>query len=231
MCPICGSQIFGTFRGRQSARCNGCGGFERSRLLWLILSSLKLLELNLPFFHFAPEIGIAKLLQARLGSNYHPFDFDPMIYEKGGVQAEKFDLCSDLDSITNNSVGAVCHVHVLEHVRCNAAFVLMDLNKKLSVGGYHILGVPFFSKSYREDLSEELSQEDRLFKFGHEDHVRSFGTDDFFRVFGPAFKGMQRISLRNLIPDVSFEMANVPSRALSANNSHGIMVFRKLADE
>jgi hypothetical protein len=227
-CPICKSEKFGDFRGRKNARCQGCGGFERSRLLWLVLEALSIHEISLPFFHFAPEIGIAKRLYDYLGAKYRPFDFDPDIYAKGGVTAERFDLCQDLIKISPNSVGAICHVHVLEHVRCNAAFVLKGLNDKLCVGGYHVMGVPFFSKRYREDLSEELTAEDRLEKFGHEDHVRSFGTDDFSLMFAPAFEGMQKVSLRDLIPSKLFEEANIPSRALSENNTHEIMIWKKI---
>lgn len=228
-CPICNSEKFGDFRGRENARCQGCGGFERSRLLWLVLGALQLQNTDLPFFHFAPEIGIAKRLNDLLGTNYRPFDFDPEIYAKGGIKAERFDLCSDLKSISSGSVGAVCHVHVLEHVRCNAAFVLKQLNNVLCTGGYHILGVPFFSKRYREDLSDELTAEDRLEQFGHEDHVRSFGTEDFSLMFAPAFEGMVQIPLRELIPARAFEESNIPSRALQKNSTHEIMVWKKIS--
>ena len=56
-CPICGSAEFCDFRTRRLVRCAGCGSFERSRLLWLILGDLPLADSPLPFMHFAPEIG------------------------------------------------------------------------------------------------------------------------------------------------------------------------------
>lgn len=226
-CPICGSNKFGDFRGRANARCRGCGSFERSRLLWLVIETLKVSEITLPFFHFAPEIGNAQRLAESLGDRYRPFDFDPDIYIKAGINAERFDLCNDTQKVKKGSVGALCHVHVLEHVRCNAAFVLQELNELLAAGGYHIFGVPFFSQQYRENLSEQLSAADRLEQFGHEDHVRSFGTEDFSLMFEPAFKGLERISLRDLIDSSVFQEANIPSRALAKNSSHGIMVWRK----
>lgn len=226
-CPICGSNKFGDFRGRTNARCHGCGSFERSRLLWLVLEALKVSEIVLPFFHFAPEIGIAKKLAEKLGSRYRPFDFDPEIYIKGGVNAERFDLCTDIQKVTKKSLGVVCHVHVLEHVRCNAAFVLQELNELLALGGYHVFGVPFFSSQFRENLSEELSASDRLEQFGHEDHVRSFGNQDFGLMFSPAFKGLEQVSLCDLIDSSAFVEANIPLRSLAENNTHAIMVWRK----
>lgn len=226
-CPICGSNKFGDFRGRVNARCHGCGSFERSRLLWLVLEALKVSEIALPFFHFAPEIGIANKLAKKLGSQYRPFDFNPDLYKKGGVDAEKFDLCIDIQKVTKESVGVVCHVHVLEHVRCNAGFVLQELNQLLAPGGYHIFGVPFFSIRFRENLSEELSVTDRLEQFGHEDHVRSFGTQDFKLMFSPAFKGLEQVSLFDLIDSSAFVEANIPSRSLVENSTHAIMVWRK----
>lgn len=210
-----------------NVRCSGCGSFERSRLLWLVLETLKVSEINLPFFHFAPEIGIAKKLASKLGDRYRPFDFEPDIYKKGGVNAERFDLCTDVQKIRKESVGVLCHVHVLEHVRCNAAFVLLELNELLAPGGYHIFSVPFFSRRYRENLSEKLSAVDRLEKFGHEDHMRSFGTEDFELMFRPAFKGLEQVHLRDLIDSSAFVEANIPPQALAENSSHGIMVWRK----
>jgi hypothetical protein len=45
-CPICKSEKFGDFRGRKNARCQGCGGFERSRLLWLVLEALPIQDMD-----------------------------------------------------------------------------------------------------------------------------------------------------------------------------------------
>jgi len=209
-CPICASNSFGGYRGRVNVRCCGCGSFERSRLLWLVLEALKVSDITLPFFHFAPEIGIAKKLAEKLESQYRPFDFDPDIYIRGGINAERFDLCTDIQMVTKGSVGILCHVHVLEHVRCNAAFVLQELNELLAPGGYHIFSVPFFSKRFRENLSE-VSATDRFEQFGHEDHMRSFCTEDFELMFSPAFKGLEQLSLRDLIDSSKLLEANIPT--------------------
>jgi SAM-dependent methyltransferase len=227
LCPICGSTQFGDFRNRVNVRCRGCGGFERSRLLWLVLNKLELERSPLPFLHVAPEIGIAKRLHTRLGDRYRALDFDPAIYEKAKIPVGRLDLCQDLAAMPTGSIMAMCHVHVLEHVRCNAALVLQQINRVIAPGGFHVFGVPFFSKRFREDLSDELSNDDRFQMFGHEDHVRSFGHEDFELMFGGSFDGMEPVNLRQLIPAADLERANVPPRALHANNSHSLFVYRK----
>ena len=226
-CPICSSTKFGDFRSRVNVRCSGCGSFERSRLLWLLLARLDLDRSPLPFLHVAPEIGIAKRLHARLGDRYRALDFDPGIYEKAKIPVGRLDLCQDLAAMPTGSITAMCHVHVLEHVRCNSALVLQQINRVIAPGGYHVFGVPFFSKRFREDLSDELSNDDRLQMFGHEDHVRSFGHQDFQLMFDGSFEGMEPVDLRQLIPADDLERANVPPRALQTNNSHSLFVYRK----
>lgn len=225
-CPICGSKEFNDFRGRSMARCRGCGSFERSRLLWMVLRDLPFGER--PVMHFAPEIGIAKKLRQRLGSHYRAYDFQPELYRKAGVEAQPFDLCVDTQKVPRASVGVICHVHVLEHVRCNAAFVLRDLNALLAEGGYHVFGIPFTSDYFREDLSPELTEADHLERFGHEDHVRSFGARDFEVMFGPAFEGMERVDVGKQVGAAALAEANVPPRALTGLSAHSILVYRKL---
>jgi len=227
-CPICGGEEFGDYRSRKNVRCKSCGSFERSRLLWLTLKAIDLDAIEKSFYHFAPEIGIAQKLSTKLKDKYRPFDFDPEIYAKGGIDVESFDLCTDLNAIESNSVQAVCHVHVLEHVRCNVGKVMEGLNRILAPGGYHILGIPYFSKRYKEDFDPELTEAHRLEHFGQEDHVRSFGTEDFDLMFADSFKGMTELPLKDLVSPDAFAEANVPSRAYRNNSSHAVRVWRKL---
>lgn len=226
-CPICGSERFGDYRARVKVRCVDCGSFERSRLLWLTLSALDLEFSPLPFLHIAPELGIAKGLHARLGDRYRALDFAPEVYEKIGIPVGRLDLCHDLAAMPDSSIGSFCHVHVLEHVRCNVALVLQQMNRVIAPGGYHIFGIPFFSKSFREDMSPDLTTEQRLQLFGHEDHVRSFGENDFQLMFNGCFDGMERIDIQKLVGEEAIRTANIPGRALQPNNTHSLFVFRK----
>lgn len=228
-CPICGSRRFGDFRNRVGIRCVGCGSFERSRLLWMVLNQIDLTPGGRPFFHVAPEIGIARQLHERLGTKYRAFDFSPDIYERVGLPVARLDLCQDLYELAHDSIGGMCHVHVLEHVRCDAKEVLRQINRVIAPGGYHVFGIPFWGHRYREDLSPTLTDNERLAHFGHEDHVRAFGARDFMERFGDAFDEMEPIPLPDLVDVATAGLANIPQRALAPLNTHTVFVYRKLA--
>lgn len=226
-CPICGSRRFSDFRNRVGIRCVRCRSFERSRLLWLVLNQVTLTPGGRPFFHIAPEIGIARQLQARLGSTYRAFDFSPEIYERAEIPVARLDLCRDLNDLPTESIGGLCHVHVLEHVRCDAKGILRQINRVIVPGGYHIFGIPFWSQYYREDLSPSLTDDERATRFGHEDHVRIFGSLDFMDRFGDAFEGMEPVPLSDLVDLETVNLANIPKWALAPLNTHTIIVYRK----
>ena len=226
-CPICKSKEFGDYRGRPKARCAKCGSFERSRLLFLVLNALRL-EGQSPIFHFAPEIGIARHLRDKFGSRYKPFDFCPEIYAKTDLGVKPFDLCKDLAQVTDNSVAMACHIHVMEHVRCNAATVFKNINRCIAPKGYHVFGIPFAADYFKENLDPRLTEDFRLEEFGHEDHVRSFGSRDFDLMFSDAFEGMRRIPLDRLISKEDVAQFGVPERAFASGNSHSIYIYQKL---
>lgn len=208
-------------------RCFRCGSYERSRLLWLVLERLDFQTLPLPFYHLAPELGIARQLARRLGPGYRAFDFAPEGYQRAGIQVGRLDLCTDLTPLDTGSIGVICHMHVLEHVRCDVKGVLREIHRVLKPGGYHVFGIPFWGRRYREDLSPHLTDGDRLARFGHEDHVRAFGHADFEARFGDAFTGMEHLALSSIVDPVAASRANIPPRALQPLNTHTVFVFRK----
>lgn len=194
----------------------------------MVLNQIDLTPGGRPFFHVAPEIGIARQLHERLGASYRAFDFSPEIYERVGLPVARLDLCRDLHDLAAHSIGGMCHVHVLEHVRCDAKEVLRQINRVIAPGGYHVFGIPFWGHRYREDLSPVLTDDDRLARFGHEDHVRAFGARDFMERFGDAFEGMEPIPLSDLVDLATAGLANIPQRALAPLNTHTVFVYRKL---
>ena len=150
VCPICLFTEFGDFRGRKKVRCTGCGSFERSRYLWNTLSGVDLSELDGDILHIAPEIGIAERLAKKYGDQYSALDYDPSIYADSNLNVKHIDLCCDLAAIEDNSVAAIVHVHVLEHVRCNVSLVLQELNRIIQPSGYHIVCLLYTSPSPRD---------------------------------------------------------------------------------
>lgn len=227
ICPICKTSQFDDFRGRKNVRCAECGSFERSRYLWSILEKLKLNKVDGDILHIAPEVGIAEKLRKIYGDKYRTLDFEPEIYEKTNLVIEQIDLCKDLSKIKDNSVGAIIHVHVLEHVRCNVTTVFQELNRIIAPNGYHIFGLPFMEGYSKEDFNPELSEETRLRDYGHEDHVRVFGMEDWELLHESSFKGFNKIDSSHICNSKLLEEIRVPVAALRGKMSHSINVWRK----
>jgi len=228
ICPICDSTKFGDFRGRKKVRCAGCGSFERSRFLWMILSKLRMEKLNGKILHLAPEIGIANKLTEKYGDKYLGVDYNPDIYSQLNFKVDKIDLCKDLEDMEDNSISSIIHIHVLEHVRCNVSYVMQELNRIIVPNGYHIMGLPFMEGYYKEDLSPYLSEEYRLNKFGHEDHVRVFGVEDYDLVFSPFFKNFERMSFNSFFSTDELSRCRVPVAATKRFTGHSVNVYKKV---
>ena len=204
-CPICSSTEFGDFRKRKNVRCAKCGSLERSRNLWTNIEKLNLNELNGKILHIAPEIGIAKKLQEKYGDRYIALDYDPGIYKDSGLHVEKIDLCNDLSVYKENSISAIIHVHVFEHLRCNVTLAFQRLNKLIEPSGYHIFGVPIADSYFKENMDPSLSEEFRLEEYGHEDHRRRFGRKDWDVMIAPIFEGFDRVDPRSICDEKYLE--------------------------
>ena len=142
--------------------------------------------------HFGPEKPLADYLSSIYGDGYTMADlsrsrYAPMAKEMG-VEFRRVDLCRDLHNLPNNYYDLVLHSHVLEHVPCNYADVLKGLQALVRPGGAQLFAVPIWRKgSYREDLSPELSPEERWKLFGRHNHFRHFAVDDLHETIGSVF--------------------------------------------
>lgn len=227
LCPICNSTEFNDFRSRKKVRCADCGSFERSRYLWSILSKLSLDKVTGKILHIAPEVGIARLLKERYGGKYQAVDFEPEIYAETDIEVEHIDLCSDLKEMKEGSVGAVIHVHVLEHVRCNVTLVFQELNRIIEDGGYHIVGLPFMDGYSKENLDPDLTEEFRMQNYGHEDHMRVFGSEDWESLYEPIFHDFKKIEASSICNAELLKKIRVPVASLRGKMSHSINVWSK----
>lgn len=105
-----------------------------------------------------------------------------------GMRVRKADLCeSDLSEL--GSFDVVVNSHVMEHVRCDYMRVIWNLTQRLTEDGVHVLSVPFAGARTIEDLSPDLTPQDRHRRFGHPDHVRAFGGQEFPNQLKAAFGG------------------------------------------
>lgn len=210
-CPICSGSQFADYRGRSNERCATCGAKERTRMHHMMLSRMPKTRQDLPVYHIAPERPIAEKLISLFWTQYKPVDLFPAEY-KSPVPVERFDLVADLSKLDTNSVGGFVHSHVLEHVRAPIEDIILEMNRVLAPGGFHFFCVPIGEKKFDEDYSNNLTDVDRLQRFGQEDHVRIFSRSDFEKRFIiPYFEGFKRIYIDELI--ALYEAGNAAIRS------------------
>ena len=226
-CPLCGGTEFGDYRKRKAVRCTQCGSFERGRFLGLVLQRLAPEPMGAPVVHFAPEPGTSAFLHRTYGERYVPADVDPAAYPWMELPMRQIDLCRPSDYLEPKSVQGLVHSHILEHIPADLTTSLLQMNAAIMPGGFHIFVVPFFSPYYREDMSPEMSHEQRDELFGQFDHVRSFGTEDFLDRIELAFRDFERVDLSQHITADDLHAASVPIRALTSLTAHTVFFFRK----
>ena len=184
-CNICGSLTL--FQQRRQAICTACRSDARTRLMWLLLTTRKLLQSGMRVLHLAPERAIAGRLAAIVGDGYEPADFDPSGFPDV-PNTRRFDLASEAHTLPSGQYDIIIHSHVMEHVRCNVTAVLFHLHRSLSPSGKQLCSIPISRDAhYAEDLSPELGAE-AMVRFGQCDHVRLFGAADIQLTLGMIFR-------------------------------------------
>jgi SAM-dependent methyltransferase len=189
ICPICNGTEFTIYNKRPVASCVNCRSLERGRLQFIIFQHLGLPKRQSRILHIAPERHLHKLFRECSGELYHPCDFEPdnKNYKKLGGRIYEIDLCRDIFRFPTNSFDLIVHNHVLEHIPCEVSTVLAEHKRVLAPGGSLVFSVPFRGSRTDEDLSPDLTVEERLRRFGQSDHVRIFGTSDFPKVVQKVF--------------------------------------------
>jgi hypothetical protein len=229
VCPVCGGVKFGSYRGRENARCMRCGSKERHRLLALVLERMPTLsEVAIhPVFHFAPERGIQGLLIKQFGGQYRAADFAPESYSWSAVPVAHVDLTRPKDYFAPNSVGGYVHSHVLEHIPAPLGPIIAAMNDALVPGGFHIFQVPIRPGFTDEDLSGELTGSERLQRFGQEDHMRFFGSEDLHVALLRYFSGMTAVNVMDFVDKAAARGAMVPPSSLTRDSGHTVYLFQK----
>ena len=147
--------------------CPKCLSLERHR-------ALALYERRNPMFagqdilHFAPEIGMTKLVRSR----------GPRRYTSCDLFARNVDLRINIENIDlpDGSFDLLLCLHVLEHVDDRKA--MGELYRILRPGGLAVVMVPIeegWPSTYENPAV--TSRADSLLHFGQEDHVRYYGHD------------------------------------------------------
>lgn len=227
-CPICKSRKFTNFRGRPRARCTNCRSLERGRYLWLVLNKMDVLKPGMRVLHIAPEQFLLKPFKQLCGNRYHPCDINPERYKNEIVDIYSLDLCQDIDKLPSDCFDLIIHNHVLEHIPCSVEATLKSLTRIMKREGYQFFTVPFGKDFTEENLSDDLSDEERREQFGQEDHLRAFGKKDFPDMLKKIFKS-DRIAID---PASIAQKEEIIEAAISTNifnkiSGSSIFYFRK----
>ena len=154
-------------------QCPNCKSGIRHRLLFESLRSISLFNQELSnkkILHFAPEtffITHFKNKSKYFTADYNRTDLDLIL-----------DI-SNMSTISDNEFDLVIAADVLEHVYDDEKAII-EIHRILKIGGIAILTVPQKDNLQKtiEDLTD-LSELDRVRKFGQHDHYRIYGLDFF----------------------------------------------------
>jgi SAM-dependent methyltransferase len=197
---------------------------ERTRLLWLVLAKFDVFRPGLRIMHLAPEMPLAKRFSELSGERYYACDADAARYKSRYTFIRPLDLCCDLVKLPSCSFDVIIHSHVLEHVRCDVSEVLREFERILAPGGQHFLSVPVSGDVTREDLSDDLTPEQRLKLFGQADHYRIFGQKSLPEMLDAVWGQQERhhIEPLELFEAPELERAAIPKEAWTGISSHSI---------
>lgn len=230
-CNICGARDFVEYRSRGDIRCAGCGSIERNRLVALYLDRFVTLRPGLKVLHFAPERPIAPRLAKVIGPSYHVRDIDVERYKgmkKTGVSVEKFDLCTDCESLPSDHYDLILHNHVMEHIPCNVTAVLWHLHRALAPDGLHMFSIPVVGQAFEESFVE-MSPEERTERFKQHDHVRNFSRKDLDLTLGMLFDIEESVgrTLVDLFGEETLRRYNIPENRWRKFNGGCLFVLKK----
>lgn len=226
-CPICDSRDLRAINGRAHALCGGCGAYERTRLMWLVLEGLIPRQNSWDVLHFAPERGLSSRLHQAAGGSYRAFDFDPSGFALPHAVVGQIDLCRDARRFPRESVDLIVHSHVLEHLPCSVFPVVAALNDALRPGGFHVFSIPVIGQYYACDLDPQLPPAERSARYGQPDHMRRFGHGDARSIFADMFGRDVHYSRTIAVERNSLAMAGIPESVMTTVNSHCVLVWRK----
>jgi len=226
VCNLCGSTTFTAMNNRPRAKCESCGSLERTRLLHLYLEKLELPQPGMKVLHFAPEKGLYDVISKVVNiADYMTADIDPGRF-KFAKNIVKFDICTDVETLPENCFDLIIHSHVLEHVKCNFAYVLFHLHRALKEDGRHICVIPFLGGSYDECFGN-IGREEATRRFGQFDHVRRFGRDDIDMSLGKILDFDRDFDATRDFPPESLLKCNIPETSWHGLNPDTVLCLRK----
>jgi hypothetical protein len=175
--------------------------------------------------HLAPEPGIYRRLEGRVTpGNYTCADINPKRY-RFAKNVVRIDL-TDLEEQQSDRYDVIIHSHVMEHIPCNIAYTLFHLDRMMKPEGQQICVIPFLSGKY-DECFQDISEEERIRRFGQYDHVRRFGIDDIPRHLGaivdlgPPFDAVEKFG------EARLRHASIPESAWRGYTIHTVLTLKK----
>lgn len=159
---------------RPEAMCPFCKSLERHRVyaMYFKLSSDLLSRQGLKILHFAPELGLSKMLSnPDLQHDYYPVDFNPNY--KGYIR-----MVVDITNIPfpDDFFDVVIANHVIEHIP-DEKQALSEVERVLKRDGFAFINTPVFNRETTLEDSAYNTPELREKYYGQYDHVRKYGKD------------------------------------------------------
>lgn len=161
---------------KQRDECPVCRSNSRTRLVFLYLDRVAAVGDGADVLQIAPERGLQLYLGRRRLGRYIVGDIVPERYLKIGRM-----LGLDITALpfADGKFDVVLCNHVLEHVPADSQ-AMGEIRRMLKPGGFAILQTPFSMRLAETDESEtELSEDERIRRFGQGDHVRLYAKPDY----------------------------------------------------
>jgi len=117
--------------------------------------------------HVAPEKCLERLVKRTGTHAYVSIDFKQGVAEHTGDLRNLSFLDAEFDAV-------ICF-HVLEHIP-EDLLAMKEILRVLSAQGVAFISVPIVG-THSEEASPEMSEAERIRRFGQADHVRNYGTD------------------------------------------------------
>lgn len=189
-CPLCREEyryfLPAGLVARKNAMCPGCSSYERHRLLWIAMDSLRLNRSGGRLLHVAPESCLANELKKTF--RYISIDLD------GSRAMHAMDI-TNLDFADEEFDLVICN-HVLEHIPDDYK-ALSELYRVMRSGAYGSIQVPMKGEVTEENLNI-TDPKLREALYGQADHVRQYGSD-----------------FKERLQSVGFEVISLPKEKLA----------------
>ena len=225
-CNVCGSQKFKDMRTRKNVQCAACHSLERTRVIALFIQHFYLINSATKVLHIAPEQGLADYFYRIAGDNCKFVDLNPENF-KSIANMQRMDLCGDLSHIPSDSYDLIVHSHVLEHVPCNYTYVLYHLNRIMSPKGRTVCSIPIMPDYYDCATSPDLSDQERVRRFGQDDHVRRFGRSDLQASLGKVYRLAPEYDITQLFSIEELQRYNIPGNHWKGYTPGSVLLFGK----